>query len=636
MLEESSLANGYAPAHEGIVVNSRTSRTALWLYLLLLLPVGWLTMLYQPYSVDGDGVAYMDIADLLRTHRWAGAINGYWNPLYPAALAIGQAVAHPSRWHELPVYRCVNFVIFLVEAGAVLLFVAALDTLRSRWAFEEKASEPTSTPLLSRQALQLIGLGLLVIASQRELAVAGIKPDALLQALMMLAFAALLHCLATESLLSAALMGVCFGLAYLTKSFAFLVAFLSAAVLVVFLSRLQRPRFGRAAVAGTLALVCFGAVAGPYIAALSREKGRFDFGDSGALNYAWYAGGTEKMHVEPWMTDTFGSATVHLVHPDVQLRDKPEIYSYRQEPYGTYPEWFDPSFFHEHTVPHLNLPVLVRRDARNVVLVLRYLLNHPEGPLLLALLLATGTHIAWRGGKPFPFWLPMVLISAAMWGLYLLVNIEERYVTLAYLTLLLPIFAALRAPMVEKISHETGSPWQAYAAAGMVAIMAFLALGESLRLALDQRRSLAHPAWISPEIYGAAEGLAAMGVRPGEEIACMGTLACVNDTYWMRLAGVRTLTEVYNPDPAHLRAEWSGLPNRAEVEQVLRAAGAKVLVARFDPGPMNGADTALQGWQELGDTDFYALPLDGTATSAVSAPKGAQQLPWPVHVRTTP
>lgn len=602
---------------------------------MLLVPVGWLTMLYQPYSVDGDGVAYMDIADLLRTHHWAGAVNGYWNPLYPAALALGQAVAHPSRWHELPVYRGVNFLIFLVEAGAMLLFVAALDALRTRWGWSE-AQEKTSTPLLSRHALQLIGLGLLVIASQRELGIAGIKPDALLQALMMLAFAAMLHCLATESLLSAALMGVCFGLAYLTKSFAFLMTLLSVAVVVVFWSRLQRTRLMRAVAAGALALVCFAAVAGPDIAALSRQKGRFDFGDSGALNYAWYAGGTEKMHVEPWMTDTFGSATVHLLHPDVQLLGKPEIYSYRQEPYGTYPEWFDPSFFHEHTVPHLNLPVLVRRDARNLVLVLRYLLNHPEGLILLALLLVTGAHMAWRGGKPFPFWVPMVLLSAAMWGLYLLVNVEERYVTLAFLTLLLPLFAALRAPMVEKAASEWRSSWHAYAAAGMVAVMAFLALGESLRLALDERRSLGHPAWISPEIFGAAQGLAAMGVRPGEEIACMGTLACVNDMYWMRLAGVRTLTEVYNPDPAHLRAEWRALPNRAEVEQVLRVAGAKVLVARFDPGPVNQADPALSGWRQLGDTDFYALPLDGADDTSAPAPVESQQMPWPMHVRTSP
>jgi hypothetical protein len=85
--------------------------------------------------------------------------------------------------------------------------------------------------------------------------------------------------------------------------------------------------------------VVFAAIPGPYIAALSRQKHRFDFGDSGALNYAWYVSGTDKMHLGPWMTGSFGSASVKLIHPEVQLLAQPGIYSYRAEPYGTYPAW---------------------------------------------------------------------------------------------------------------------------------------------------------------------------------------------------------------------------------------------------------------------------------------------------------
>jgi hypothetical protein len=38
--------------------------------------------------VGGDAVAYMDIADLLHAHHWAGVVNGYWHPLYPALLSL--------------------------------------------------------------------------------------------------------------------------------------------------------------------------------------------------------------------------------------------------------------------------------------------------------------------------------------------------------------------------------------------------------------------------------------------------------------------------------------------------------------------------------------------------------------------
>src|SRR5208283_1763743 len=45
--------------------------------------------LYDGYQIDGDAVAYMDLGDLLRAHQWAGIVNGYWHPMYPAFLALG-------------------------------------------------------------------------------------------------------------------------------------------------------------------------------------------------------------------------------------------------------------------------------------------------------------------------------------------------------------------------------------------------------------------------------------------------------------------------------------------------------------------------------------------------------------------
>src|ERR1035441_9319287 len=65
-----------------------------------------------------------------------------------------------------------------------------------------------------------------IIASQRELSLGKVRPDALLQALLLFALAALLAHLATGRLRYAALMGLALGCAYLTKSFAFVVALL--------------------------------------------------------------------------------------------------------------------------------------------------------------------------------------------------------------------------------------------------------------------------------------------------------------------------------------------------------------------------------------------------------------------------
>ena len=580
-------------------------RKLLIVYLLLLVPIGWLAMKYQPYLLDGDAVSYMDIADLLHAHRWAGAVNGYWHPLYPAVLAFAQILFHPTRWNEIPAYYFANYGIFLLELIAMVLFVYALDRLRER-------TMRDTPPLLSREALALLGCALIVIAAQRELAIGLVRPDALLQALMLLAFAMMLNALATESLIYAPLMGLFFGLAYLTKSFAFVIALLSIVVMASIQYWVQRRSLLRVALNKGLAVLVFVCVAGPYIAALSHQKHRFDFGDSGALNYAWYVGGVEKMHLEPWMKSSFGPATVHLIHPEQQLLASPGIYSYRAEPYGTYPDWFDTTFFNERIVPHLNPPVLIHRDLRNAVLVIRYLFNHPEAWILLALLIALGARLRFGNWRRDNFWLPMISLGLVMWILYGLVNVEERYVTLAYLVVLLPIFAALRTPQPEADEFgTTSSSWLPSASAAMVVLLAFLAAGESLRIALEQRRyetPLPHP-WYDPEAFDAAHALQTLGVKPGDEVACMGYYACLNNIYWARLAGVRILTEVYNPN-GNLFEQWAGLPNRAQVLNVLRGQNAKVLVAQFEPGAVSADTSAAQGWIRLDNTDLYAYPLN--------------------------
>jgi hypothetical protein len=261
-------------------------------------------------------------------------------------------------------------------------------------------------------------------------------------------------------------------------------------------------------------------------------------------------------------------------------------------------------------------------------------LNHPEAWILLALLLTCGARFGFKHARTSlhhwrhsVFWLPSIVLGLAMWGIYGLVNIEERYVTLAYLVIVLPVFAALvYVPELSEPIDE--NPWPRRCATAMIAVLAFLALGEMLRVALEERRNESAAglpaAWYSPNIVEAAKGLNALGVGSGDEIACLGTIACLNDPYWMRLANIRVLTEVYNPDAKHLLEEFEGLPNRQQVEDVLKAQGAKVVVAAFDPGEMTGRTPASAGWIRLGESDLYALPLNIAAPS----PAAPATLPW--------
>jgi hypothetical protein len=623
--------------------------------------------LYEPFQIDGDAVAYMDIGDCLRAHQWAGIVNGYWHPLYPALLAAAHALFRSTPANELHAYYMVNFAIFLLGMLAVVCFTDALVGLRDGGSREqgtgnsESAGAPRLAPetwdsratafLLSKYPLRYLGLALVVIASQRELSLGKVRPDALLQALLLFALAALLAHLATGRLRYAALMGLALGCAYLTKSFAFVVALLCIAVLAGFRWLWLKHKAARILTAALAALVCFAALAGPYIAALSHARGRFDFGDSGALNYAWYVAGTEKMHLQPYQTTQFGAAQVRLKHPEKELLHSPQILSYAQLPYGTYPDWFDTTYWNDQIKPHFTLSGQIARSARNCVLVVRYLFNHPEGLLLLALLLALGARMLvasrphlkgemWGTRRDGAFWLPPLALGVLIWGIYATVNTEERYVTLAYLAIILTLFATLRTPQTDADDARcslfplgvpgersllagvtVGVPGERSLLAGvtvpcsiasaLILLLALLAAGESLRAVLEDRREILalgySDGWHSPTMAQVADGLRSLGGRPGDTIACTGWSACLDDPYYARLDGVRITTEIYaGVTPAY--DFLAGLPNRDQAIAVVRGQGARVLVANF--GHTRVSDPAFRAWRQLGDTTFYALPLN--------------------------
>ncbi len=618
------------------------------LYCLLTAVITFGYALYDAYQVDGDAIAYMDIGDNLRAHHWPGIVNGYWHPMYPAFLSVGHILCRATLATELHAYYLVNFAIFLIEMLAIVLFTDAILRLRTTLATNLGAPEPalslskgldsqtwdsrhkSESFLLTKYPLRYLGLALLTIASQRELSLGKIRPDALLQAFLLLAFAALLTHLATNKLRYAALMGLALGCAYLTKSFAFVLTFLCILTFAVFRWLWLKHSLAKIIPAAVLALATFAIVAGPYIAALSHQHDRLDFGDSGSLNYAWYVGGTEKMHLQPYMTSQFGSAEVHLKHPERELLHSPLILSYAEMPYGTYPDWFDPTYWNDQIKPHFTLRGELSRSGRNCVLVVRYLFNHPEALILLALLLTLGTRLTLplKFRKPTQtanhFWLPSLLLGVLIWTIYATVNTEERYVTIAYLSIILTLFATLRAPAAS--TETSGAPsmtdspsWVGCKNFGhlsptaslLILLLALLATGESLRTVLEYRRVSTFAGFNQgPHSYTdthAATALHNLGVQPGDTVACIGLPACLNDFYWARLAGVRILTEIYDPDTP-VYPYLLNLPNRDQAIDLVRAQGAKALIGDFEHARVS--DPAFQSWRQLDDTTLYALPLN--------------------------
>ena len=89
-------------------------------------------------------------------------------------------------------------------------------------------------------------------------------------------------------------------------------------------------------------------------------------------------------------------------------------------------------------------------------------------------------------------------------------------------------------------------------------------------------------------------------------------------TVLINFFGVRILTEIYVPT-LPLYPQLEAMPNREQAIETVRRQGRKVLVGYFSPGVRSGASPTPPGWIELGDSPFYALPLNLTPAAPVEA-----------------
>ena len=579
------------------------SRRVLLLYVLLMLLAGAGYALYDNYQLDGDALSFMDVSDALLRHDWPKVVNAYWNPLYAGALAFGQAVARPTRWQELQVFFWINFVIFAAAIGACLFFVRSLVLLRAS-VFDRDGERAVFSP----RSMQMVSLALLFFSFQRELSLGKVRSDALLLVFFFLAGGIFFRIQRGAAFLWFPLLGFTLGLAYLTKSFAFLpsVALLGgSAAYGLVRQRTQKRRRTLAGVA--VAVVCFIGIAGPYIAAISKRQGHLTTGDSGPMNYAFDVDGTERFHAFNYPGQGAGHARVNFLHHELLVLANPPVFSYAPHAWGTLPLWFDPAYWDNRILPRFYFRGQMERLGRSVVQLLRFLVAHPEGLVVLLVLLAAGCRFRqpWREARVL---LPMVGWGVLMFAIYMPVDLQDRYLTAAFLLVLLPGLALLRRPAEGGLGRVP---------AAMTMLLALLALADSARDLGERRRLLIVTGYprgaYSRETYPAAAGLIKLGIQPGDRVACLGDQACYPDPYWVRLAGAQLFAQVdtVNQDPATL---WRSYANKQQIIDALRGQGVKVLVAMFGPSARQP-----DGWSQLGSSDLYALPLVPAAASSTTA-----------------
>jgi hypothetical protein len=565
---------------------SKRLRVFFWLIALTLGGFhAWAAMI--SYSMNPDGVVYLDIGDTYLRGDWSSAVNAYWSPLYSWILGLSMHVLHPPMRWEFPTAHIINFFIYVFT----LICFESVWLRLMRWHRANSSAGASAT--LPEWAWLALGYSLFIYSSLNLIKIWSVTPDMLVAAFVFLAAGLMVRIrtgLATWHTFAA--LGVVLGLGYLAKTAMFPLAFIFLAVSVFAVGNLRR-----ASRVVPITFAFFLLIAGPYVAVLSSAKGRLTFGDTGKLMYAWHVNGVPHPH---WQGEVLGAGTPE--HSSRKIFELPPIYEFSRPFGGTYPVSYDPSYWYEGVMPHFEL-----RGQINVLLSsLQYyfdLFFRQQGGLIVCVLIL----YFWMR-KPRSTNIQNILqefglaiVALLAFGMFALVHVQPRYIGAFVVLLWADVLAAVRLPASQEARRLLSFAGAIMLSVMLMNIMAFnlqgfcdlTGVGKVNQVPSPQKAG--RPGWPG----AVAEELHRLGIRPGDKVAVIGYAF---DSFWARLARVQIVAEMFD-----WQAEKFWLGESALQSNVLRAfagTGAKAIVAERVP-----SNVSPTGWHRVGNSNYYIYLL---------------------------
>jgi hypothetical protein len=509
----------------------------------LSLVIGAISAWLSRSAMNPDGISYLDLSDRFLAGNFTGIVNGYWGPVYAALLAAVRFLLRPTAPLEFRAVHVANYAAFVIGLMTFTLFIRELIS-RSSW-----------TPA-RRNAILFWGYALFLWSSITQVTVAIVTPDLLLSALIWLIALLVLKASNDRPLSSVALGAVC-ALAFLTKSVMFV------ASVPFLLSGLPTRRAIRAAL---LSLLAFALAAAPWIGALSRQKGRLTFGDTGKLAYALFV--DDIAYYTHWHGAPAGSGTA--LHPTRRVFDQPAVFEFNGPIQATYPPWFDPSYWNEGMRTHFNLRGHIRASIETAkTYYVLFSKTQWAFAALAILLLITGRRRP--PGDALRIGIPAVFALA----LYGLLHVEGRYVG--------PFMVLLFLSMLISVDVD----WRILRAATVIVVISLLVSTIVELMKQYPARSPLPPEW------PIAAGLHANGLHDGDGVAGIGTMIGLS---WPRLARAHVAAEVPMDS---VDAFWNAPPDTQQrVYEAFRRAGATVVV-----GTVPAQCESAAGWTKIPGTN---------------------------------
>ena len=548
---------------------------------------------WRGFSVNPDGVSYLDIADAYLRGDWHAAVNTYWSPLYSWLLAAGLAVFRPAPLAEFAVVKVVNFAIFLAALAAFEWFVHEVMASRSPGGATAPGADEGNVAL-PRWLVVAFAYALFLYSCCVLTSLALVSPDLLVSMFVLLLAAWTLRARrVSPGLVGSLLFGLLLGAACLAKA-----AMLPLGLLFLGSSLLAVGSVRKAAVHLAAASAVWAVVFGVFVGAMSAKAGRLTLGDVSRLNYIWVINGVRN---HGWEADDPRLGTA--VHPPRRLSSEPPVFVFEGPAPATFPLWYDPPYWCDGLKwrfdPQQQLAAILKTSKLYCLL---FFLTIAPLTAAVALLhfggwrLSRGT-VRVQAAERLRALLaeyPLLVPGLGACAMYAMVHLDDRY--LAGFLVLLGV-AAVRAVRFAPSRLAVMGRWGGVTAGAIVlAPTVLLALHQGVRAAQVAAGGGARPDW------QIAEELQRRGVRAGDPVGYVAVdpFSCG----WARAGRYRIMAETR---PRDFKAFWAADATRqAEVLDAFRTAGAAAVVAREVP-------ESVVGWERIPGTD-YAVRVLGRRT----------------------
>ncbi|HKV60670.1 MAG TPA: hypothetical protein VJO16_02055 [Candidatus Acidoferrum sp.] len=545
-------------------------RLFFWCVVLVL---GLLNVWARRNDVTPDGLSYIEIGWATARGGLHQLVNAYWSPVYSFLLSLIFRLFHPAVQWEFTTAHLLNFAIYVASFASFGLFLKELNSQR------EQAGELAGKYLpVSPRTLWVWGCIFFLWANYFWLGPPWVTPDLCVSVLVYLATALLFRIRSGRGgWIVFAGLGVLLGLGYLAKAAMFPLAFVFL-FSAFCLSRIASSSLLAATLRTLVATVLFAGIALPFIFALSAVKGRPTFGDSGRINYAEFVNrATRSAH---WQGEPAGTGTP--LHASRKIFSNPDVFEFSSPVPGSYPPWYDPSYWYDGVRPHFSVTAQAWALFRASNMYLK--IFSKSGALwvvLVTILVARRKLLGWSRSSSGA-WL-VFLPSMAALAMYSLVLVEFRYV--APFALMLLMWA------LSRMKIATG--------AGPLLVKRFhfvVLLAPTLAITWAAGRDLYEVVRNKPyEPWLVAQRLHEMGIPPGTDVGYIGTGL---DGYWAHLAGVRIIAEI--PDEKQSQFIAANAARRQKVLALFSSVGAKAVITK-------NADAAnsTDGWRPIPGTHHY-------------------------------